>query len=902
MRKRDDESNEFIFLDDSKDTSVVEEVEDTCATADCCADEEETSPPLVIANTSTSKKPQKSNSPIIDEGYFEAEIVTDGIHDFDWPITGMDCPDCAMKATAAINKNLAVTSSRISHAEGVVRVSVDLGKGDLYKVNHVLCSLGYEPELPWMRIQGVTLESVLERQRCDKKAIKRLIQSAMGILDVKFDGSQILIQTPGSLDSFSRNELKQSLERMTGTELKLIEGVAPGLSISDQRLIGASLALFILPVVMILQAAAAPLALITLLGFSGVIVGGFRMFREAVASIRNRVLGFQILTTMAVIGAAILQHWPEALMVVLLESISGHLESSALLRARDAMQGGLDRLPQQARVISSQEPNKIDVSSTTFSISQSPISSLSPTHPEPIKVPIDIVQIGDIVEVRSGELIPVDGFIVEGLGQIDRAPMTGESTPIRVEIGNFVEAGLVLIRGPVIIEVSAVGEDTKLSGLIERVHTYRDQPPRLQSSVENFTKFWVPTVIIGGGLAGILLGDVMMMLLLWVVACPCALLLAAPIPHAAALSNAAHYGIIARGGDVLERTARVDLALLDKTGTLTSGQPCLDSVVLSDGIGMEDALSLASGLEQRSNHPYAATILVAADSQGAIPTKVLSISDEVAGVSGKVGRSKVRFGTENWLLDEGVTIPKPLAKAAEDARNNGFGISLLSKSKTAIALFVFNNDDLRNGATNLVSDLKDLGVSVELLSGDSQNAVESLGDVLGIESKFCRGEIDPDGKAIWVQRRSQALCTMMAGDGFNDAAALASADVGVAVGSGESVNLEAADVLIPSQDPQILSRLIRLSRRAKKIVQINLLISFLVTILLVISVVDQWHSSLTLGVFIHEASALIILLNGIWLADQGMSRFGLLSSLFKQLGEDFIDSWKTLKSVMIGSS
>ena len=149
----------------------------------------------------------------------------------------------------------------------------------------------------------------------------------------------------------------------------------------------------------------------------------------------------------------------------------------------------------------------------------------------------------------------------------------------------------------------------------------------------------------------------MMMLLLWVVACPCALLLAAPIPHAAALSNAAHYGIIARGGDVLERTARVDLALLDKTGTLTSGQPCLDSVVLSDGTGMEDALSLASGLEQRSNHPYAATILVAADSQGAIPTKVLSISDEVAGVSGKVGRSKVRFGTENWLLDEGVTIP-----------------------------------------------------------------------------------------------------------------------------------------------------------------------------------------------------------------------------------------------------
>jgi len=902
MRKQDDESNEFIFLDDSNDAAPVKEVEDSCATDDCCDDETDLSPVSITVNTPPSKKIEKNESPIVVEEYYESEIVTDGIHQFEWPIRGMDCPDCAMKATAAARKNVAVTSCDISHAEGIVRISIDLGKGNLNKVNHILTSLGYEPDLPWMRLRGVTLESVLERQRCDSKSLKRLIQSAMGILDVKFDGPHILIQSPPSLNPFSRGELEHSMERMTGNKLKLIEGVAPGLSMSQQRLIGASLALFILPVVFILQGLAAPPILISLVGLCGVLVGGFRMFREALASIRNRILGFQILTTMAVIGASILQHWPEALMVVLLESVSGHLESSALLRAREAMQGGLDRLPQQARVVSSNQFKKENISSTTFSVSLSPISSLEPSHPEPNKVPIDMVQIGDHVEVRSGELIPVDGLIIEGLGQIDRAPMTGESVPIRIEIGNFVEAGLVLIRGPVIIEVSAVGEDTKLSGLIERVHTYRDQPPRLQSSVENFTKFWVPTVIIGGGIAGLIFGDLMMMLLLWVVACPCALLLAAPIPHAAALSNAAHYGIIARGGDVLERTARVDLALLDKTGTLTSGHPCLDSVVLADGIEMDEALSLAAGLEQRSNHPYAATILVAADSQDAPPTKVTSISDEVAGVSGKVSRSKVRLGSENWFLDEGISIPKPLSLAAANARANGFGISLLSKNKDALALFVFNNDDLRDGATTLVYDLKELGISVELLSGDSQTAVESLGNKLGIESTYCRGDIDPEGKAIWVQRRSQALCTMMAGDGFNDAAALASADVGVAVGSGESVNLEAADVLIPSQDPQILSRLIRLSRKAKKIVQINLLISFLVTILLVISVVDNWHSSLTLGVFIHEASALIILLNGIWLADQGMSRFGMLSTLFKQLGADFIDAWKSLKAVMFVSS
>jgi P-type E1-E2 ATPase len=392
------------------------------------------------------------------------------------------------------------------------------------------------------------------------------------------------------------------------------------------------------------------------------------------------------------------------------------------------------------------------------------------------------------------------------------------------------------------------------------------------------------------------------MLLLWVVACPCALLLAAPIPHATALSNAAHHGVIARGGDVLERTARVDLVLLDKTGTLTSGHPRLDSLVLADGIVMEEALSLAAGLESRSNHPYAATILLAAASESADAADVKSISDESAGVSGKVGRSVVRLGSQDWLTNEGVVISESLIKAADTARLNGLGIAILSKSKSALALFTFNNDDLRDGAKELVNELVDLGIAVELLSGDSQPAVEALGKQLGINPSYCRGDIDPDGKAIWVQRRSQALCTMMAGDGFNDAAALAIADVGVAVGSGESVNLEAADVLIPSQDPRILSRLIKLSKKTRLIVQINLAISFIVTILLVISVVDRWHSSLALGVFVHEASALITLLNGIWLADEGMSRFGMLGKLFKQLGEDCINAWKSLKIMMVGNS
>lgn len=901
MRKREDESEGFIFFEDDGEDELIASEEKPIKDESIESKDGQGESNELNSFQKGQIIPIQDILPKRDDEFFSAELVTDGIHNFEWPIKGMDCPDCAMKASSATTKNPAVESCKISHADGMVRLGIDLGKGDLAKANRILSSLGHEPDVDWFRLSGVTVNSVMKRQNCDRTSLKRLLLSAPGLLDVRLEDTDILIRRPPSMLALTRQEHELALERMTGKSVVLVKGDVVGLSTEHWRLIGASIALVLLPIIILLEALSTPTIIIVGVGIVGTVVGGFRMFMEAIASIRNRVLGFQILTTMAVIGAAILQAWPEALMVVLLESVSGHLESSALTRARDAMQGGLDRLPRVARVVSGENPRLGGVSSTTFSTGISPLSSLEPSRPEPEETPIDLIFPGTMVEVRSGELIPVDGVITEGVGQIDRAPLTGESVPIRVEEGEFVEAGLVLIRGPILIEVSAVGEDTALSNLIDRVHTYRDKPPRLQSSVELFTKFWVPAVLLGGFGVALFYGEWMMMLLLWVVACPCALLLAAPIPHATALSTAAHQGVIARGGDVLERAARVDLALLDKTGTLTSGKPRLNSLVLADGVSMLEALSLAAGLEARSNHPYASTIMLAAESEEAEPIEVKSLADGVAGVSGKSGRSIVRLGSQEWLNSEGINISQPLQDAAGDARSNGHGVSILSKSNDALAVFTFINDDLRDGVKSLINEFSELGIAVELLSGDSQPAVEALGSQLGIDAKFCHGDIDPDGKAIWVERRSQALCTLMAGDGFNDAAALAAADVGVAVGSGESVNLDAADVLIPSNDPRVLSRLIRLSKKTRMIVNINLAISLIVTLVLVISVVDRWHASLALGVFIHEGTAIITLLNGIWLADEGMSRLGTLGNLFKQLGSDCMEAWGSLK-VLVTSS
>lgn len=881
-----DETEPWLYLDDPDPDPVPETTVEEDPASDDVHKEEEAAAPIESTDGEESAEVEEDVA---------AELVADGVHSFGWLLKGMDCPDCAMKAVRAVNRQAGVADCQISSTDGWVKVDLDLGAANLSRTSGILSSLGHDPDVPWYQLKGVSQISLQDRHGVERGALKRLLLTAPGVLHVRFEGERLLLQH-AELSVDMHTEMNQALERMTGRSPVLIE-IQPDRLESDQlRLLGAAITVPLLLIVLFLQFSGAPALLVSAVGMIGVVLGGWRMFLEAVASLRNLVLGFQVLTSLAVIGAAVLGHWPEALTVVLLEALSGHLESSALVQARSAMQGGLDRLPRLARVLPSPKGKKLPMTSISSSQSKTSLTMAAPVAatPESDEVPIELVQVGDLVEVRSGELVPVDGEIVEGIGSLDRAPLTGESVPVRVVVGDEIEAGLVLRRGPILMRTTAVGDQTRLSGLIDKVHTYRDVTPRLQGAVELFTLVWVPMVLVGGALAALFMGNVMVMLLLWVVACPCALLLAAPVPHAMALTNAAHNGLVARGGDVLERVARIDLALLDKTGTLTRGEPKLVEVVSGPGQRRERILRLAAGIEERSNHAYAATVRQRAVEESLKPMKVTGITDEEAGVSGRLKAKQVRFGRDDWIASLGIEVPESLQASALEARVAGRGLSLLSEDNTAIALFIFEHDDIRAGADEMITELKRQGIAVELLSGDSQSAVEALGERLGIEADSCRGEISPEGKAIWVQRRSHARRTLMAGDGFNDAAALAAADVGVAVGSGEQVNLDAADVLIPSEDPRQLSSLIRLSRRTRIIVLANILLSFLVTVTLVVSVLYGWHASLALGVFVHEASALLVLLNGIWLADAGMSRLGLLGGLFVSLWNDAREAFEKL--------
>jgi Cd2+/Zn2+-exporting ATPase len=858
------------------------------------------------------KKPKKK-AKVPPQILLDAEIVdvamaeqATGTYELGWPLLGMDCPDCASKATRALDTLHQANDVQVSATAGTVRLKVDLQYGHLAEVSSVLRSLGHAPDVEHNELSGVKASAVATRNGLGRSKLAKLFRQQPGVLDVEVrDDDRVILQLVPDASPELFDKRNAALEHITGTAVRLTPATSTRIRPDQWRLIGGGIALPLLALVILGEILGWSDILLGVIALPGLLVGGSQMFKEAFASLVNRQMGFQVLTSLAVIGAAILGMWEEALVVAILVAFTAHLEGDALVKARKAMQGGLDRLPRTARRVTGNNSKKIDSKNMLgFSLqmaSSTPLigadgCALPDPNAEHETVPIELIKIGDIIEIRSGELIPTDGKILDGHGSLDKAPLTGESVPVEVSEGDEIQAGLVLARGPVVVEVTAVGDDTRLSGLIDAVHTFREEPPRLQSSIELFTAIWVPIVLTGAIAVWYFLfpNDWKVILLIWVVACPCALLLATPVPHAAALSRSAHFGAIARGGDVIERLSKVNHILLDKTGTLTSGKPRVGEVVIAKGRQKSAALKLAGGLESRSSHPYALSVMEYLHQQKVPPSQVTALSDIEAGVKGMVSGKEVMFIRFDRAKALKVSVPKELQEAYKVAENNGHGASLLVRDTEGIALFTFIHDDTHAGSKELIAGLQKRSINVEILSGDNQAAVSAFAKSVGLPESSAHGGFSPEQKVQWVKNRSKTHITMMVGDGFNDAAALALADVGVAVGTGETVNLEAADVLIPSDNPLMLTDLVDLARRAQRILMGNLFITVGITLSLVAAVILQLYDELWVGVLIHEASVILVILNGARLAG-GDGAFALLSSIFVSLWRDTKEAFALLK-------
>ena len=449
-----------------------------------------------------------------------------------------------------------------------------------------------------------------------------------------------------------------------------------------------------------------------------------------------------------------------------------------------------------------------------------------------VTLPAGAIQVGDRFIVTAGSVIATDGIIVEGSSTVDASSVTGESMPIAVAPGMRVTGGTINAGGRLVVEATAVGSATELARLTRMVEEAQAAKAPVQKIVDRVSAIFVPLVIVLAVGAGVwwyfqdadLTRAISVAVATLVVACPCALGLATPMALLVGTGRGARSGIIIRGTDVLESTRRIDTIVFDKTGTLTAGRPAVVGVA---GEGLDDTvvLSDAARIDIGTDHPIARAIVTEATARGLdIPAGTEIVAVPGHGVAGYLGSTRVRVGTLQWALAEGATVSDDLRATVDGWSEAGYTVSVLTHNDRVMGAIAVS-DPVRASSAAAVVALHSLGLRTVLASGDSAQVANRIGTEVGVD-EIHAPMLPGDKQELIASLQKQGRVVAMVGDGINDAAALAQADCGIAMGGGTDVAIEASDIVIVSADVRRVADSIRLSRSTLSTIRGNLLWAF----------------------------------------------------------------------------
>jgi len=641
---------------------------------------------------------------------------------------------------------------------------------------------------------------------------------------------------------------------------------------SDTRLALLGLVL-ILPGVILEELLGIHHSLVTIASLGAWLAAGFPIARSAWQAVRvNRDININVLMSIAGFGAVAIGAFTEAGMVMVLFAIGEALESYTSERARHAIRSLVELMPERATLLRSHRGGELTSESE--------------------EVTVTVLRPGDVILVRPGERIPVDGRVIAGLSTVNQAPITGESRPIDKEPGSEVLAGSINGEGAIEVEVTRLASDTVLSRLIQLVQEAQARRAATQRFVDRFARYYTPAVVALAGLVmtlpPILLGQPFVDLAvpsagwlyrglaLLVVACPCALVISTPVTIISAISNAARHGVLIKGGAYLEMLAQVRTVAFDKTGTLTYGRPVVVSVrpanhADADGTAQHctdcaELLALASAVERHSEHPLARAVVDEA-TRYSLHTRYPAAETVTAlpgrGVTGRVEDREVMIGSHTYF---GQKVPHPeehCVAAERDAQLGRTPLMVAADGEYVGTITVA--DAVRPTSREALDMLKGMGFSkLVMLSGDDAAVGTQVGYQLGI--KDTRAELLPEEKATAVQAlRSRYGGVAMVGDGINDAPALAAADVGIAIGAavgGTAQAMETADVVFMSDDLRRLPFVFALARAAMRTVQVNLALSLGLKLLFVV-LVALGMGTMWMAVAADMGTSLLVTLNGM---------------------------------------
>ncbi|HOR13347.1 MAG TPA: heavy metal translocating P-type ATPase [Clostridia bacterium] len=565
------------------------------------------------------------------------------------------------------------------------------------------------------------------------------------------------------------------------------------------------------------------------------VLGAAPIAIQAYQALKVKVVSIDVLVTVAVAGAFFIKNFEESAVVTFLFLFGAFLEERTLNKTRSAIKELTEMAPESA--LKQMEDGSFE------------------------EVPVDEVDVGDILLVKTGAKIPVDGTVISGEGSINEASITGESIPVSKEKGSNVFAGTILDNGTIQLVAERVGEDTTFGRIIELVEEAQDSKSAAERFIDRFAKYYTPAVLLLSIIVWAVSLNLELAITILVLGCPGALVIGVPVSNVAGIGNGARHGVLLKGSEVIGDFSRVSTMVFDKTGTLTEGRPSVAQKKYY-GDDIEEALGYIASVEHESDHPLAKAVLEELGRTDFSPVENTEVI-KGAGILASINGQKIAVGNAALMEREGIKLSEQAKADIAEFESNGSSL-VLACVNSELKVLMGVRDQIREGVKADLLKLKKLGVkNLVMLSGDNQGTVEAVSKELGLTQ--AHGNMLPEDKSAYIKKliEQERQIVAFVGDGVNDSPSLALAHIGIAMGSGTDVAIETSDVVLMNSNFSRLPHALGLVKATARNMKQNILIALGVVLFLLASVFFSEWMNMSIGMLVHEASILVVILNGM---------------------------------------
>ena len=556
---------------------------------------------------------------------------------------------------------------------------------------------------------------------------------------------------------------------------------------------------------------------------------------RAWSALRNKVFSIELLVSIAVIGAFIIGEFNESAIVTFLFLFGSYLESKTLQKTRTAIKGLTDMSPTTATLVTADGTEEVDV---------------------------DDVDEGDVVLVKTGSQVPVDGVVVEGNGYLNEASITGEARQVNKQLNDSVYSGTMVENGYLKIKATQVGDDTTFAKIIELVEEAQDTKSKAEKFIDRFAQYYTPAVLVLAVLVFAFSRDFRLAITVLVLGCPGALVIGAPVSNVAGIGNGAKRGILIKGGEVVDTFAKVDTLVFDKTGTLTEGNTAV-TTMHTYTTNADNQLALAAAIEGVSDHPLGQAIVTyaAQKSAGVAPALDDTETAKGQGICAKVGDQTVVIGNQKMLTAHQIELNPAQLKDLNDLQAGGQSTVIMAVDGQVQLIFGIA-DTIRPGVKDSLAALKAQGIKkLVMLTGDNQLTAQAVADELNLDE--VHANLLPEEKVEYVKKlKADGNTVAFIGDGINDSPSIANADIGIAMGSGTDVAIDSSDVVLMQSSFPALVHAHGLAKKTVLNTRENIFIAIATVAFLLIGLVFG-YIYMASGMFVHEASILVVIFNAM---------------------------------------